>query len=288
MKTIKGGTIFIIFILLGSCFSPPEFSVVPSISNPNVIFIEGNPSGDVPTPDSLVLTFDFQDGDGDLGLDATQVDDPFHDVFYYLEHDGDTTPITTALRYTDLPPIIKVPAGAVGRLVTVRTREQPEYEDMFPEFVCPYNQTNYQYDSIFVSEENANIFDPSTHNVHRIMESGTNPDLYVLLDTFYYKRNPFHTNITVEFLIKQNDGSFLPYDIRTTLCIASDFSARFPYLTDSDNPLEGTLKYSMESVRLKPIFAGKLLKIRIQIRDRALHVSNSIVTDEFTLEQIRQ
>ncbi len=34
-------------------------------------------------PDSLILTFEFQDGDGDLGLDADENYEPYHDVWYF-------------------------------------------------------------------------------------------------------------------------------------------------------------------------------------------------------------
>jgi hypothetical protein len=34
--------------------------------------------------------------------------------------------------------------------------------------------------------------------------------------------------------------------------------------------------------------AGRILKLRIRIRDRALHVSKTIETPDFTLEQIME
>src|SRR6187455_2365572 len=141
MKTIKGNGlgIFVFFsILLGSCFNPPEFSIFPSIAQP----AEG-PFTDFKagvTQDSLIVFFDFEDGDGDLGLGPTQTDDPFHPVNYYLANDGDTIPLSTAIKYSNLSPFIVVPPGAEGKLVTNRTREDPLYDDL-PPYICPFSRT---------------------------------------------------------------------------------------------------------------------------------------------------
>lgn len=107
------------------------------------------------------------------------------------------------------------------------------------------------------------------------------------IDTVYFELNPNHNNIFIDFLVKQNDGSFQEFDWRTELC--STFDARFPIVAkNSDvsigNSVEGTLRYAMKSTGFKLLFSIKTLKLRIQIQDRALNKSNIIETPEFQLK----
>ncbi|MEQ9413763.1 MAG: hypothetical protein RIF39_08025, partial [Cyclobacteriaceae bacterium] len=88
----------------------------------------------------------------------------------------------------------------------------------------------------------------------------------------------------VDFLVKQNDGSFQEFDWRTEFCTTYD--GRFPILAkNSDlslkNSIEGTLRYAMLSTGFKLQFSIKTLKLRIMIQDRLLNKSNVIETPEF-------
>ena len=97
---------FILFFLvqfLARCYSPPEFPFEPAIQKAEVIFkqVENR-------PDSLILTFEFQDGDGDLGLNADENYEPYHDVWYFRKYLDDTLLLTYSDRFTPpwdtLPP----------------------------------------------------------------------------------------------------------------------------------------------------------------------------------------
>jgi hypothetical protein len=285
MKTIKGNWlgIFVFFsILLGSCFNPPEFSIFPTIERPETgPFLEFKPGLNT---DSLIVFFDFKDGDGDLGLGPTQIDDPYHPVFYYLANAaGDTIPLATATDVDTGKPLVIVPNGAVGKLFTYHTRDQAQYQD-FPPYVCPFSRTEYQYDSVFVEEADKHIFEQlPAHMLKRKIERGDN-DIYVLRDTFYIKQNPNHFNVEVQFWTKNGDGSFSIYDWKKELCVPQDFSQRFPVLTNAQNPLAGTLKYAMESIGFKAIFSGRTLKLKVRIRDRALHTSRWLETNDLIIQ----
>jgi len=292
MKTIKGLGIFTFFILLSGCFSPPEFSNIPNIDYESVVFKRGTVTAGVST-DTLILSINFRDGDGDIGLAADETDPPFHSTEYFIENNGVIDSLATTTRYADLPPILEVPKGTKGKLITNRTRKkeingQKVYENLLPPYEGEYRCTAYRYDSIFVSEEDTAVFSKKDHYVARIMESRTNPDLYVLKDTFYYKVNPYATNIDIQFWIMQNNGSFekfaLPINYNNCLSFPDFFSARIPHLSETSSPVEGTLKYKMTSQGLIPFFGNRTIKIRVRIYDRALHSSNVVETPPFQLQ----
>lgn len=62
-------------IFLSGCFDPPEFSDVPEIKYKSLRFVEVEN-----TVDTLELSFEFQDGNGDIGLDSEDVLPPFHSL----------------------------------------------------------------------------------------------------------------------------------------------------------------------------------------------------------------
>jgi hypothetical protein len=110
-----------------------------------------------------------------------------------------------------------------------------------------------------------------------------------VVDTLYFQLNPDYNNITVEFLVKNSDGTFTEFDWREAFNYPNcgiSFDGRFPILFKDKPgaPLEGKIKYGMGSIGFKILFSTKTLKLRIQIKDRALNTSNFIETAEFTLQ----
>src|SRR3979490_880051 len=77
-------------VAFNACFKAPEFSIVPEIEYNDIIFRKGaTPIKGEPTPaDTLILTINFKDGGGDLGLDATETGIPYNDKYYYRFKDG--------------------------------------------------------------------------------------------------------------------------------------------------------------------------------------------------------
>lgn len=90
---------FILILVAGitvSCISPPDdFPTVPQIGFKNIEYIETNSS------DSLVVSVDFRDSEGDLGLNAREIDPPFHPLDYPKDADGNL--ITYGNRPTEAP-----------------------------------------------------------------------------------------------------------------------------------------------------------------------------------------
>ncbi len=73
------------FSLLG-CDEPPELPTTPSISFNSITFKPG-----VNNRDSLILKLDFEDGDGDLGLNRDESDPKFQE-FFFVTTSGELIP----------------------------------------------------------------------------------------------------------------------------------------------------------------------------------------------------
>jgi len=156
-----------------------------------------------------------------------------------------------------------------GSFLNYRAKFNVPGYDTLPAFVTPFNCTNWEV-----------IKDPNTN---------------VTTDTLYFQLNPNHYNFFVDFYIQQQDQSFALYDWKKEFiypnCNVNGFNGRFPILSkdlSQKTAQEGTIRYNMKSVAFNILFSIKLLKLRVYIQDRALHKSNVITSDAFTLQSIRK
>ena len=285
MKVVKGLFLFAVSAVVTSCFDPPDFSDTPEIDFVDLAFIEGNTNN--PT-DSLIVTISFRDGDGDLGLAGDQIDEPFNDVFYGLASNGEVVEASKETIFTDLPQFVKVPQGVTGKLATIRTLQDPAYADDLPPYVDPATScTDYKLQEVYIQEEDKGIIDASYAEIDTMKSSNGFPPIYIVQDMFYFKENPNHRNIEVEFWVNDGTGKYTLFDWEKEYCEAA-FNQRFPVLTEKTGPLEGNLTYALTSVGIKATFSIKTLKLKIRIRDRALNVSNDVETEPFTLDKIKK
>ena len=285
MKVVKGLFLFAVSAVVTSCFDPPDFSDTPEIDFVDLAFIEGNTNN--PT-DSLIVTISFRDGDGDLGLAGDQIDEPFNDVFYGLASNGEVIEASKETIFTDLPQFVKVPQGVTGKLATIRTLQDPAYADDLPPYVDPAAScTDYKLQEVYIQEEDKGIIDASYAEIDTMKSSNGFPPIYIVQDMFYFKENPNHRNIEVEFWVNDGTGKYTLFDWEKEYCEAA-FNQRFPVLTEKTGPLEGNLTYALTSVGIKATFSIKTLKLKIRIRDRALNVSNDVETEPFTLDKIKK
>lgn len=288
MKRFKG---FLLLLLvtaaMGSCFDPPEFPNVPEIEFESIEFKEG------PSTDSLILTISFRDGDGDLGIDPTNIDFlsyPFNNLtFYQTDGSGNLIPLNTVAgtSATDTLNVLIVPNPGQGKLVFPRTRKTPGYSNL-----PPYNCQNYEYllnKPLIVPEAAVGILDDKTIITDTLYNGQTR--FFAIQDTLYFTVNPDHYNIEVDFFVRKpgdpnaDPEGWVEFDWRKEFCTQS-FDGRFPVLSTDGNALEGTIRYSMNSLGFTSIFSVQTLKLRIQIKDQALNRSNIVETGPFTLDQI--
>jgi hypothetical protein len=292
MKVVKGLSILCFFSLLfGSCFDPPEFPDVPEIVFEDVVFCD---VADNSKPDSLIIYIKFKDGDGDLGLDAQSiqyVSKPYHYATFYQALNGALAEVdvvagqVTSSTGTEFIDVLDIADPTAGDLAFPRTRKNPAYTSQLPLYSC----VDYEFREFIIhSSDTAALDNLSKYEDTLRNESGT---FYIIRDTLYLRSNPDHFNIEVDFLVKTDPNNsdpeqrFTEFDWRKERC--STFDGRFPFLSETSTALDGSLKYNMESRGFNILFGGQTLKLRIQIKDRALHKSNIVETPEFTLPGIR-
>ena len=93
----------------------------------------------------------------------------------------------------------------------------------------------------------------------------------------------------MKYFVKKN-GEYTEFDFETAfdpLC-GETFDGRYPILNPDgrDRPLEGVLKYKMQSAGFELLFRLDTLMLEVYIYDRALNRSNVIQTPDFVLRDI--
>lgn len=237
--------LFLLFpgLLLSGCFPVENFSDVPRIGFNSLEFKE-NPVG----ADSLVLTIDFQDGDGDLGLLRDETNPPYHPFDWIIS--GDLQRVTISNNLSG-PFFLLSPIG--GQSFFSNQDERPD------EFNCiDYEVTRLEpgapIDTFFVKR---------------------NPNNKNIFIDFYRKVNGQYQFIDWASVNAVNSCG-ITYD------------ARFPIFDEKSigRSLEGSIRYGMQSSGFRIVLRSDTFQLRVSIKDRALNQSNTIRTPDFTLSDI--
>ncbi len=304
MKQVRSVLLFGISVLVSACFNPPDFDDSPTISFEDVYFVKSTGVG---VKDSFVISLNFKDGDGDLGLAASEIDSPYHALNFLANDNGELLPVQARLnadftgfsyKKTKKTPknasyFIRFPPPNVAELITLASRNDgfslPPFEKPYN---CSANLESYlneqqSADTIFIFRDDAHLIKNKATIVDTLENiQNRNQYYFAVVDYFYMNVNPAHTNIKVKFLLKNGDGTFTEYDWRREVC--ETYDGRFPILTDKTRPLEGTINYSMISSGFLTTFSIKRMKLAVTITDKALRTSNTVESKEFTLDEIRR
>ena len=148
-------------------------------------------------------------------------------------------------------------------LITYLTKRTKPGYDTLPPFIKPYSCINWE-----ITTNTSGKF-----------------------DTLYFQLNNNHYNIFVDYFIKNNNGSFTKFDFQKEFC--TTYNGRFPILSkdlSQKTPLDGSIRYSMVSTANGFLyqFCIKTLKLAVTIKDRTLNKSNTVETQEFTLQSIKK
>jgi len=305
MKLVRSALLFVISVVLFSaCFNPPEFSNSPFIEYKGIWL-----GKTVHNEDSLVITLSFKDGNGDVGLNPTNpahADSPYHDVNFFTNKAGQKSPLSATLvknfsgyalgegKKTPKEPsyFMRTPSKDSGPLIAFRDRDQgvsalPPYAESYK---CAANSESYLNqndtpDTIYIWKDDKHLIRDKTTKVDSLYRINNREEyFYADVDYFYMQPNPGQYDIYVKFFIKNNDGGYTEYDWAKEFC--ANYNGRIPILTDKQRPLEGIIDYSMVSSGFLVIFGNKTLRLEVTIYDRALNSSNTVVTNDFRLEDI--
>lgn len=225
-----------------SCERAPEFSEVPRISYESVQF-GFNPQGQ----DSLIISVNFEDGDGNLGITSEEAKSPpFHEATY-ISADP--------------------PHDSIYNIDNISSENLLKYGDgdTLPEYNC------VSYRELVRKENNIPVLDENDQTI---------------IDTVYVVPNPKGKNFIVQFFIKQDDGTFEEFDFERETCISANGTIGKLNSADHERPLQGTLSYFYRAFNLRRYFGNNIIKMSVQLIDKKENESNIIETPEFTLDQI--
>ena len=236
----------IIFSFLFSCIEDNNVSDIPSISYESLEFKKSDNSFN---QDSLILTINFIDGDGNLGLSNDENNYPYHP--YNAIIDQEFNWITLGSNNVTPPLYIYEPNGVYYLYSNEDNRPSYNCEDYIIDTVNTTNKLDTFY--IQKNENNKNIF-----------------------IEFYKKENNEFVLIDWKRIFDEEYGCGI------------DFNSRFPPLniSNSSQLLSGKLRYGMVSYGFEMILKNDIFKLKIHIKDRELNTSNIIETPEVTLEEI--
>ena len=149
---------------------------------------------------------------------------------------------------------------------------------------------------LLVSEESEAL--DENYNILDTLIDQLNKKYFLIEEPLLYDRNENHFNIFVEYYISDDGVNFTRFDWFEEFCF--DYNGRMPLILDyhgtikagpftikAKTPWEGEISYSMNGTTFKVLFQAKKLKLKITIKDQALHTSNIIETPVFTLDEIR-
>ena len=309
--------IFSLFIVLSaelySCYPEVEFSIVPEISWEKAKFIDSPNSAD-----SLMIYVHFTDGDGNLGIDSDENDSPFNRKFNYCYFDRINMRVKIAMGNSEEH------KQYYNRYVFFHFETEADRNTFLNSDLLPdWNNTNYLVGphgkepySVGVFEYNNGNFYQRISSVIDTVETNyityrdkfniapldtlpgfvypyncKNWEIIPGIDTLYTTSNPYYNNIYVNYYVEQG-GEFKEFkweDLRQFPDCGVNWNGRFPYLLteeETDRPLQGEIRYTMNSTGFIDLFGANRIKLEIFIYDRDFNKSNVILTPAFRLTDI--
>ena len=97
-------------------------------------------------------------------------------------------------------------------------------------------------------------------------------------------RNRFFNNYFIRIFRRNQQGNWEPY-LPGASTSPDEYDSRYPPLNPDgrEQPLRGDLSFKLFSLAKGRIPSGSVLRFEVTIADRALNVSNAVVTDPITI-----
>lgn len=242
----------------------PTAAAEPAIAFESIHFGRGNPNSII--QDSVSLTINVTDGDGDFGMDPsdfTYQKDPYQKSFFVVKSTGEIVSDRSVMNGT----------VTMAELLKFSDRANPPYDTLPPLSDCNY----YPF------------FDP---------DSGTP----IPVDHLYYIPNKRHHNLFITVLVDAGDGSFTDATEIFGVCPDNLFTQIPPFAVspphkryisyamigtidiastvDTESMVKGRYKIDIMTGHWKKL-SGRSIKLRVYVQDLALNESNTIDTPVF-------
>ena len=238
--------------LLG-CYDSPDLPQEPSISFNRIDFVVVDGAAD-----SLILTFNFEDGDGDIGLDIYEVYPPYHNFNYVVQEVDSEYYLIEYGQLSFNEPLIL--ATAYEGEVTLSGNY--DFDQTLPDYGCAdyLVTTDIETDPLDIDQ----------------------------MDTFLIKKNRFNKNIYVNFYKKiRGEYQLINDDFSQGGCVEF-FNSRIPVFDEGNigKSLKGDISFAMLSQGFQQTFRNDSIKMSFYIYDRNLNKSNVAETSDFVLINI--
>jgi len=240
----------------------------------------------------IKLSFQFHDADNDLGFDW----DGFKSgsINYFLQRgNGEVTPVSysdTLLGDHSVPiHILNVPTSSTGKLATFRAKKQFEF-NITPEGISSACVYPYQVCHLLIRPLDKSIIGDDQRPLEVVLSGKT---FYSLSDTLYWRENPEANNLLVEFLEVGTDHNVkefnwagkhhASFNMRIPDVVGLEFGKRIQMgsiIVTGFSSSDGLIEYGMRSADFTKIFAGKKIRLRVAVIDKAHHLSNVIESND--------
>ncbi|MFT6867406.1 MAG: hypothetical protein ACJA08_002248 [Cyclobacteriaceae bacterium] len=234
-------------ILLISCLDSPEISDIPTIKFKKLEFVDV-----LEGADSLKLTFDFEDGNGDIGLQVGETYSPFQPFFYIIYYDSakadyENVTISDTLA---VPPFYAVDEDGFGFLFS-----ETDNRSMF-------NCSDYYFES--------NLAD-----TFFVFRNEYHSNMYL---KFFRKENGSYSETSIAEYFNISDCNAVVENLRIPIFDYEKFG----------NPTVGNITYTYLSNGIGLFLASDTFKLQFYIYDRQLNKSNVVDSPDFLLSDVEK
>lgn len=284
-------------LLLSKCSEDenPNYPIEPYIEFRSIQFIE---TSDIIDAGIIKLIFYFRDGDDDIGLNGSleHYNFPYNRFDYYIENGSgsiqkiqpDLILNTFQSPYPHRIEVLNPDATLSDKLVTNNTRKKANYNFLPDIGSNGYCWANYRKEKFLIPEDLIYLLDEDYDDLG-LFGTINNKTHKVIEDTLYFTSNENFFNVILEFEQSENNTTWTVFDWREIFC--ENFYGRIPpiqggkskiesgpFIIKKKNRWEGTIEYNMLSTAFIHLFANKSLRLKVKIKDRQLHDSNTITT----------
>lgn len=279
--------------MLSGCFDKDIFPDIPNIAFENIVFYDGV------NTDSLVLSFSFEDGNGDIGIiDGQDILPPFHEFDVYI--DSRDSVITESNIDQAVPPVYLAPLitqnftliGVSGNNLIVDPSDSDFPILAFDRRLFSEDLADVPFECPGLANQDGNFLSGTTLTPYVFAGNSSltpSTDPQRINSTIPVLRVESHYNFIIEFQKKVGE-SFVPLNyqqiFQNPLCDVGIFNGRIPLYDPEGN--SGTITYAMQSTQFKGAFVDDIIRAKFYVYDRAGNKSNEAFTPEFVLFDITQ